>query len=129
MDNHTNLVMVIDCVDADALAGFWSSALGFRRGRFHSPYVRLVDPAKRGPVLLLQQVLEPKSGRNGMHLDIQVAEMDPELQRLGALGATIVSAPHDDSGFLTAILRPAGQRVLCVIMPPAGYDPYYERVP
>ena len=59
------LLVVLDCLDADALADFWSSALGFRRGSVHPPYVRLVDPKERWPDLLLQQVPEPKDGRTG----------------------------------------------------------------
>lgn len=43
------LIVVLDCADADALADFWSSALGFRRGSFHRPYLRLVDPKERWP--------------------------------------------------------------------------------
>jgi predicted enzyme related to lactoylglutathione lyase len=117
------LVVVLDCVDADALADFWSSALGFRRGRFHPPYVRLVDPNERWPNLLLQQVPEPKTGKNRMHLDIQVVDVDAEVERLTALGASVVAAPHDDAGFLTAILTDPQGNEFCVITPPAtGYD-------
>ncbi|MEV6847003.1 VOC family protein [Actinoplanes sp. NPDC051411] len=40
------LVMVLDCVDADALADFWSTALGYRRDAFGhgSSTVVLQDP-------------------------------------------------------------------------------------
>lgn len=117
------LVVVLDCVDADALADFWSSALGFRRGSFHPPYVRLADPEERWPNLLLQQVPEPKSGKNRMHLDIQVADVHPEIERLTALGASIVDPPRDDGGFLTAILADPQGNEFCVIKPPeGGYD-------
>lgn len=71
--------MVLDCVDADALADFWSSALGFRRGSFHPPYVRLVDPGERWPNLLLQQVPEPKAGKNRMHLTSRSTTPAPRL--------------------------------------------------
>jgi hypothetical protein len=73
------LLVVLDCVDANALADFWSSVLGFRRGSFHPPYVRLVDPRERWPNLLLQQVPEPKSGKNRMHLDIRLPMFTPKL--------------------------------------------------
>jgi predicted enzyme related to lactoylglutathione lyase len=117
------LVVVLDCIDADALANFWSSALGFRRGTFHPPYVRLVDPNERWPNLLLQQVPEPKSGKNRMHLDIQVADVDLEVERLLALGAGLIDPPHDDAGFLTAILTDPQGNEFCLIKPPAGgYD-------
>lgn len=117
------LIVVLDCADADALADFWSSALGFRRGPLHPPYVRLVDPNERWPNLLLQQVPEPKSSKNRMHLDIQVADVDSEVGRLTALGASIVTPAHDDDGFLTAILADPQGNEFCVIKPPeGGYD-------
>lgn len=117
------LLVVLDCVDADALANFWSSALGFRRGAFHPPYVRLVHPADRWPNLLLQQVPEQKTGKNRMHLDIQVADVQAEVDRLTASGATVVDPPHDDAGFQTAILADPEGNEFCVIGPPeGGYD-------
>jgi len=117
------LLVVLDCVDADALADFWSSALGFRRGSFHPPYVRLTDPKERWPNLLLQQVPEPKSGKNRMHLDLQVADVDAEVHRLTALGARVIRPAHDDAGFLTAILADPQGNEFCVIRPPeGGYD-------
>lgn len=117
------LLIVLDCVDADTLADFWSSALGFRRGSFHPPYVRVVDPTERWPNLLLQQVPEPKSAKNRMHLDIQVADVHAEVERLMVLGARIVEPPHDDVGFLTAVLADPQGNEFCVIRPPeGGYD-------
>jgi len=42
---------------------------------------------------------------------------------LGALGATVVDPPHDDAGFLTAILADPQGNEFCVIKPPEGsYD-------
>ena len=117
------LLIVLDCVDADALADFWAPALGFRRGQFHAPYVRLVDPNGRWPNLLLQQVPEPKSGKNRMHLDIQTFDVGVEVERLCALGARVVVPPHDDAGFLTAVLADPQDNEFCVISPPeSGYD-------
>jgi predicted enzyme related to lactoylglutathione lyase len=114
------LVVVLDCVDADALADFWASALGFRRGPFGPPYVRLTDPGGRWPDLLLQQVPERKSGKNRMHLDLQVPDVAAEVGRLTALGASVVDPAHDDDGFLTAVLADPQGNEFCVIRPPDG---------
>ena len=116
------LVVVLDCVDADALADFWASALGFRRGSFESPYVRLVDPIRRWPDLLLQQVPERKSLKNRMHLDLQVTDVDAEVDRLVAAGARVIDPAHDDGGLMTAILADPQGNEFCVIRPPDG-DP------
>jgi predicted enzyme related to lactoylglutathione lyase len=116
------LVMVLDCADADALADFWAAALGYRRGPFGAPYVRLTDPGGRWPDLLLQQVPERRSGKNRMHLDMQVRDADAEAGRLTALGATILHPAHDDEGFLTTVLADPEGNEFCVIRPPDG-DP------
>ena len=66
---------------------------------------------------LLQQVPEPKAGKNRMHLDLQVADVHSEVERLIALGASLIQPPHDDAGFLTAILRDPQGNEFCLIKP------------
>lgn len=112
------LVMVLDCSDADALADFWAAALRFDRGPFDPPYVQVTDPEGRWPMLLLQQVPEPRVGKNRMHLDMQVADVSAEVDRLCELGAHVVSPAHDDDGFLTAVLADPQGNEFCVIRPP-----------
>jgi catechol 2,3-dioxygenase-like lactoylglutathione lyase family enzyme len=117
------LVYVLDCGDPETLADFWTAALGLRRERFHPPYLCLVDPAGRWPDLLLQRVPEPKSGKNRMHLDIQVvdaAAAAQEVRRLSGLGAAVLVEPHDDDGYLTTVLADPQGNEFCVIAPPAG---------
>jgi predicted enzyme related to lactoylglutathione lyase len=117
------VLMVLDCVDADALADFWAAALGFSRGKFHPPYVRLVDRRGKWPDLLLQQVPEAKCSKNRMHLDIQVKNLQPELARLTELGARVIVPTHDDAGFLTTVLADPQGNEFCLIVPPTdGYD-------
>jgi hypothetical protein len=49
--------------------------------------------------------------------------MEPELARLSGIGARILAAPHDDDGFLTAVLADPEGNEFCVIVPPkGGYD-------
>jgi catechol 2,3-dioxygenase-like lactoylglutathione lyase family enzyme len=117
------LVYVLDCADPEALAGFWTAALGFRRHGLHPPYLRLSDPDGRWPDLLLQQVPEPKSVKNRMHLDIQVSDAAAaaqQVERLRGLGATVIVEPHDDDGYWTTVLADPQGNEFCVIVPPAG---------
>lgn len=116
------LLYVLDCADADTLADFWAAALGLRRSPFDPPYVSLTDPERRWPDLLLQQVPEPKAGKNRAHLDIRVADLDGTVARLCGLGATVLSPAHDDVGFRVAILTDPQGNEFCVITPPAGTD-------
>jgi predicted enzyme related to lactoylglutathione lyase len=82
------LSLLLDCGDVEAMAGFWGEALGYRRvddsRSFHLEPPEGVD----GPSLFLQLVPEPKSAKNRLHLDWEVADMEAEAGRLVALGAT-----------------------------------------
>ena len=93
------LGLVLDCVDPDKLAVFWSVAIGYTtRGRAGT-YVLLVDETGRQPKLLLQRVTEPKAGKNRMHFDIETPTVDEEVARLEALGAQRLEAlPVEEHG-------------------------------
>ena len=80
----------LDCADADALAAFYCAALGYEPHGAVGQYRSLVAPAGSGPKLILQQVAEPKSAKNRMHLDLVVDDIEAEAARFVALGATRV---------------------------------------
>jgi predicted enzyme related to lactoylglutathione lyase len=82
--------LVLDCADPDALAPFWAAALDYVSVGDAGNYTALFPNGRPGPKLLLQKVDEPKSGKNRMHLDIEVADIETEATRLEALGATRV---------------------------------------
>ena|SRR3974390_2374834 len=86
------LTFVLDCCDAERLSAFWSEALGYTcRGTFGQCRPLLPDPPSNEPWLVLQQVSEGKLGKNRMHLDIKVADLEEEARRLEVLGARRVS--------------------------------------
>jgi predicted enzyme related to lactoylglutathione lyase len=78
--------LVLDCADPAKLAEFWSEALGYKLIGEAGNYVMLL-PSDGGAPLLLQRVPEPKTVKNRMHLDIHVADIAAEAERLAALGA------------------------------------------
>ena len=80
--------VTLDCADLDAIAAFWQGALGYRReDPVKSRFVSLTDD---GPALSLQRVPEPKAGKNRMHLDLLVDDLNAQVARLHALGARSV---------------------------------------
>jgi len=79
--------LVLDCADPDALAAFWAPALGYTNVGSAGSYVMLLPAEGDGPQLLLQRVAEAKAAKNRMHLDIHVADIAAEANRLAALGA------------------------------------------
>ena len=111
----TELGMVLDCADPEVLAQFWAPALGYTIGGRGGAYVRLLPTEPGQPHLLLQRVPEPKSAKNRMHLDIHVADIDAEAERLVSLGATRVSSsPYEERGFHWHLMADPEGNELCV---------------
>jgi hypothetical protein len=82
----------IDCADALALAGFWSRVLERPvnpGGDAENAAIDATDPAG-GPRLAFHRVLEPKTVKNRLHLDLRADRYEAEIKRIGGLGATPV---------------------------------------
>jgi hypothetical protein len=54
-------------------------------------YVLLAPDSRPGPKLLLQRVPKQKAGKNRMHLDVEVPDIEDLALRLEELGAARVS--------------------------------------
>ncbi|HVL64732.1 MAG TPA: VOC family protein [Actinomycetota bacterium] len=80
---------VIDCADPRRLATFWQQALGWEEDESDEDSVALRDPDQEWPKLLFQQVPEPKTVKNRLHLDVNPrgSSQEEELERLLSLGA------------------------------------------
>ncbi|PSK97441.1 putative enzyme related to lactoylglutathione lyase [Murinocardiopsis flavida] len=109
------LVYVLDTADITGAAAFWSAALGFDRAAPSPLYLTLSDPAGRWPDLLLQEVPEHKAGKNRMHLDMVVADLAAETERLTALGAVRRRAPFEEMGHRLAVLADPEGNEFCVV--------------
>lgn len=109
--------VAVDCSDAYALARFWSAVTGCP---LH-PSVRPGDAEAlvllpEGPLLHFNQVPEPKTTKNRVHLCLRpTTSREEEVARLLGLGATFV-ADHreaDGSGW-TVLADPEGNE-FCVL--------------
>ena len=85
----SRLTFTLDCQDAEALARFWCDALGYSaRGPLGTVWMAMPPESENAPWIVLQQVPEPRSGKNRMHLDLHVdQDLDAEVRRLEELGA------------------------------------------
>jgi predicted enzyme related to lactoylglutathione lyase len=97
----------IDCRDLEVMAKFWMAALGYLPGvadieRYadsDTVYYSLIDPAGARPKIILQSVPEAKAVKNRLHLDLHVADIESEAERLVRLGAhRIDQTPFDEAG-------------------------------
>lgn len=89
-----HLEFTLDVNDGPRMVEFWSSVLNYvveSDERFDEPnpvYWSLVDPAGRGPRLVIQRVPEPPSAKTRVHLDVHVDDLDRAAADALARGAT-----------------------------------------
>lgn len=83
----------VDCADPSGLARFWSRVLGVEvRGTLGGTeakpqYVFLAGADPAAPRMCFQRVPESKSGKNRLHLDLAVTDLDAATDAVVALGA------------------------------------------
>jgi predicted enzyme related to lactoylglutathione lyase len=107
--------LVLDCADAGRLAEFWSAALGYVNVGSAGSYVARYPAHGDGPKLLLQQVIETKTVKNRMHLDIETPDIIAEGARLVALGAIqIASEPCREHGSSWLLMADPEGNEFCV---------------
>ena len=107
--------VVIDCNDFSRMSTFWRHALRYvPRDPPEDDWVVLRDPEGRGVNISLQQVPEPRSGKNRLHFDLYTDDQEGEVERLLNLGATQhprVTEPGED--FI--VLEDPEGNLFCVI--------------
>ena len=109
--------VAIDCADAYELARFWSGVTGHplhpedKPGE-HETQVQLEE----GPVLYFNQVPEPKTFKNRIHLCLRPeTSRDQEVDRLLGLGATFVADHRNPDGSGWVILADPEGNEFCVL--------------
>ena len=108
--------IVVDCAEPHRLAAFWAEALHYCHEEIDGFVGGLLDAvvdergAGTGRRLLFQAVPEPKSTKNRVHLDLLVGpgDVDAEVERLVALGASVVGVHDDPQGRWILMADPEG---------------------
>jgi predicted enzyme related to lactoylglutathione lyase len=78
--------ITIDCADPARLSKFWAQALD---GYADDPS-GLVVRSESGPMMYFQKVPEGKPAKNRLHIDLGAPDVQTEVDRLSALGATVI---------------------------------------
>jgi hypothetical protein len=133
--------LVVDCADPDLLARFWAAALGYVPApvpagfaTWHDCYRelgvpeadlvdgmdRISDPKGQGPSIWFHRVLDAKTVKNRLHLDIHAGgdwtdpiearrtRVDAEATRLAGLGATTTGPLSDEGPYAVGMKDPEG---------------------
>ncbi|WP_428122038.1 VOC family protein [Candidatus Poriferisodalis sp.] len=116
--------VTIDCSDPERTADFWQAAVGFaQRVGNGRPYITLSD-AGGGRMLnhlTIQRVPEAKTAKLRAHLDLFTGDMDSEVTRLVALGATVLvpanteTEPDGHLGFRATVMADPEGSEFCVV--------------
>ena len=101
--------ITVDCANCYDLSLFWSALTGYRENSDDPNLPEHTEAAIEAPdgsaAMLFIQVPEGKAGKNRIHLDLQPtdATRDEEVQRILALGATVVGdfRKEDGTGWVT----------------------------
>jgi predicted enzyme related to lactoylglutathione lyase len=87
--------LAIDSVDPNLLAPFWCGLLGVEVDTtIGENEFLLLTPTEEGLTVGFQRVPEPKAGKNRVHLDLVVDDLDSATHEVEALGGRWLEPGH-----------------------------------
>lgn len=98
-------MITIDCADARALSAWWAEALEIEVAQDWGDFVIL---AAAPMVLGFQQVPEPRTAKNRVHVDFTSTGRAADVERLVKLGATVVGERSMEGMSWTTLKDPEG---------------------
>ena len=108
--------IVVDCSNPEALARFWQALIG-GEVEVESPDWVVLDGDADGFFIGFQKVPERKSGKNRIHLDVEVDDLDQAIDEAEQLGARRIDAAvvDDDGGMFQVMADPGGNEFCFVV--------------
>jgi predicted enzyme related to lactoylglutathione lyase len=107
-------MVTFDCGDPAQLAGWWAEQFdGTTQELLTGEFVAVALPD--GPQLGFQKVPDPTPGKNRVHLDFSAADVDAEVARLTAAGATEADRHRFGDNFRWVVLADPEGNVFCVV--------------
>ncbi len=105
--------IAIDCMDPNAIRDFWRAGLDLEETSVPGEGTALTDPAGVQPELWFQQMTEPRTDRNRIHIDVYVPEEEAQkrVEEVLAAGGILVTDKHAPSWW---VLADAEGNELCV---------------
>jgi hypothetical protein len=110
--------VVVDCLDPEPLAAFWSELLGVAVNHRSDEWVSLHAAAPGHPRVAFQRVPETKVGKNRVHLDVWVPDVEAATAEAEALGARRLGRfVHESPEPFQVLADPAGNEFCLVHLP------------
>ncbi len=105
--------VMVDCNDLEKVVACWKEVLGLEERMRFPGYVFLGRMSPKGPRLAFQQVPEPKTLKNRVHLDLEAGAPEAFIARAIGLGATRLQ-DHEMSGFHWTVMADPEGNEFCV---------------
>src|SRR4051794_30813055 len=97
---------------ADETVTFWSAALGASPLRTKMPQYTILENAAEPNRLVIQTI---EDGAARMHFDVHTDDLDNEVDRLVALGATVVDAQWKDHPGRWGVMHDPAGNEFCLV--------------
>lgn len=110
--------VVVDVSNLDEGEAFWTGLLGLEAIDRRDQYLYLKGLAS-GVLLILQQVSDPKTTKNRMHLELRADDPEALVTWVTANGGSVVSSYETDWYVVTVMADPDGNE-FCVAMRPSA---------
>ena len=83
-------MITCDTADPEPLAGWWAAQTGARIQSTNDGWFVVLEGGTLPVLMGFQKVDDPTPGKNRIHLDLTAPDIEAEVDRLVAAGATIV---------------------------------------
>ena len=105
--------VMLDCNDIDTMVSFWGALLGLEERTRFPGYAWMSRMTKGGQSLAFQQVPEPKTVKNRMHLDLSSSDPDALVAQVETLGGAKLKE-HQIGGFRWIVCADPEGNEFCV---------------
>ena len=105
--------VVIDVADLDISGRFWTQVLGVAIKSVDDQYL-VLESQPNSVALILQKVSEEKRGKNRVHIDIRVKDVDAALGQVEALGGRKLAVVLDPTERFIVVADPDGNE-FCLV--------------
>ena len=105
--------VVVNVIDLDRGKEFWTALLGVGVAQEVPGFAWLERQHEDGIVVALQEVNTPKQGRNRVHMDTGVPDLDEGQRRIEEIGGTLVEE-HEVPGYRWRIMADPEGNEFCI---------------
>lgn len=106
--------VVINALDHDRLVEFWKDLLDVEIAQSYPPHFTWLAPQREGGIsIAIQTVPDPTPGRNRLHIDTMVDDLDEAVRRIEELGGSFLE-DHTAGDFAWKVMADPEGNEFCI---------------